>query len=193
MPLPLLLASSSTARQQLLTRLQQPFVIAHPAIDETPQPLETPIALVERLSRAKGLKIAETVKDHLIISSDQVIVIAGHAVSKPESHVEAIHQLQAASGSWVESLTGLALFNPQTGKQHYQCVSTQVLFKPLSLSQIERYLQQDQPYHCAGSLRVESLGISLLAKIVSDDPTALIGLPLIGLVDFLTLEAWSFP
>lgn len=190
MPLPLLLASSSTARQELLTRLQIPFNVVHPDIDETPKPQETPHALVERLSRQKGLRGAHLHPDHLIISSDQVIVIDGIPVSKPESHLEAVQQLQTASGHWVESLTGIAVLNPQTQRQQYRCIPTRVLFKRLSTLQIERYLRQDQPYHCAGSLRVESLGISLLEQIDSKDPTALIGLPLICLVEFLTLEGY---
>ena len=143
------------------------------------------------MSRQKGLSLAASYPKHLIISSDQVIVIKGVPVSKPESHQAAVQQLQAASGDWVESLTGLALLNPTTGQQHYRVIPTRVLFKTLSLTQIEQYLQQDQPYHCAGSLRVESLGISLLEKIHSDDPTALIGLPLICLVEFLSLEGYG--
>ncbi len=191
MPLPLLLASSSTARHALLTRLQIPFDCVSPAIDESPFKGETPLALVERLSRQKGLAVAKDHPKHLIISSDQVIVIHGEPVSKPESHGEAIKQLQNASGTWVSSLTGLAVLNPQTQLQQYRCIPTQVLFKTLSLRQIEQYLQQDQPYDCAGSLRVESLGIRLLEKIHSDDPTALIGLALIGLVEFLTNEGYE--
>lgn len=183
----LILASSSTARRDLLARLQIPFECLSPNIDETPLDGETPSQLVERLSRAKGWTIATLHPKQWIISSDQVIVINGIPVSKPESHDDAVQQLQAASGQWVESLTGLAVLNPTTQEQYYDCVITRILFKTLTLAQIERYLQQDQPYHCAGSLRVESLGISLLAKIHSDDPTALIGLPLIRLVDFLKL------
>lgn len=181
----LILASSSSARYELLSRLQIPFEVMVPDIDETPQQHETPAQLVERLSRAKGLKIAATRPDATIISSDQVIIIQNQAVSKPESHEEAVAQLQAASGQWVESLTGLACYRPDTGEQHYCCVSTNILFKTLSLAQIEGYLRQDKPYHCAGSLRVEGLGIRLITKIHSDDPTALIGLPLISVCEFL--------
>lgn len=181
----LILASSSSARHELLSRLQIPFEVVVPNIDETPLAHETPTQLVERLSRAKGMKIASSRPEAAIISSDQVIVIRGVAVSKPESHEDAVAQLQAASGQWVESLTGLAFYRPDTREQYYGCVPTQILFKTLSLTQIETYLEQDKPYHCAGSLRVEGLGIRLLAKIHSDDPTALIGLPLIRVCDFV--------
>lgn len=183
----LILASSSSARHELLSRLQIPFDVVVPDIDETALPDEAPHQLVERLSRAKGMKIANSRPTATIISSDQVIIIRGIALSKPESHEDAVGQLQAASGQWVESLTGLAFYRPETQEQHYCCVSTNILFKTLSLTQIETYLQQDKPYHCAGSLRVEGLGIRLLDKIHSDDPTALIGLPLIRLCDFLDL------
>lgn len=189
--MPLLLASSSPARRQLLQRLAWPFEVMSPDIDETPLAQESPATLVERLSRQKGLKAAETYPNHLIISSDQVIIIQGVAVSKPENHLDAVKQLQASSGQWVESLTGLAVWNPRTQTQQYACVPTQILFKALSLAQIEAYLHQDQPYHCAGSLRIEGLGIRLVQKILSDDPTALIGLPLIRLVDFLNQAGYE--
>jgi septum formation protein len=186
----IVLASSSPARKMLLARLQIPFETHAPNIDETPLSGETPEQLVARLTQEKGKVIAKEFSDALIISSDQVIVVKGQVISKPETKEAAIAQLQEESGEWVESLTGLGLLNTKTNEYQYACVKTDVLFRELTQPMIEDYLAKDpQAIYCAGSLRVEALGIILLKKIESDDPTALIGLPLITLTEMLNSAA----
>lgn len=185
----IILASSSSARLMLMQRLLLLFEVATPDIDETQLENESPEALVARLTREKGLAVAKKYADHLIISADQVIVVRGKAISKPETREAAIEQLLAQSGECVEALSGIGLLNSATNHFQYACVKTQVVFQTLSLQQIEKYLNKDeQAYHCAGSLRVEALGISLLEKVSSEDPTALIGLPLIALIKMLRNE-----
>jgi len=182
----LILASSSPARRMLLERLTVPFIVVRPDIDETPLPKEAPQQLVARLTQEKGAVIAKQYNNHVVISADQVIIVRDQAISKPETRKQAVEQLLNESGQWVESLSGLGVLNSATGYYQYTCVKTRVLFRQLSLKQIHAYLAKDEAaYHCAGSLRVEALGISLLEKIESDDPTALIGLPLIALTKIL--------
>ncbi|MCD6046368.1 MAG: septum formation inhibitor Maf [Gammaproteobacteria bacterium] len=182
----IVLASSSPARKMLLERLQIPFETHAPNIDETPLLGETPEQLVTRLTQEKGRAVAKKFPEALIISSDQVIIVKGQVISKPETKEAAVVQLQEESGEWVESLTGLGLLNAKTNEYQYACVKTRVLFRELTQAMIDDYLAKDpQAIYCAGSLRVEALGIILLKKIESDDPTALIGLPLITLTEML--------
>lgn len=182
----LVLASSSSARRMLLERLQIPFEVASPDIDETPHLHESPQSLVDRLTREKGRAIQKRFPEHLIISADQVIVVRGEAISKPESKEDAVRQLLNESGQWIEALSGLGLLNAQTAQYQYVCVKTRVLFRKISLEEIEAYLAKEpSALLAAGSLKVEGLGISLLEKIETDDPTALIGLPLIALMNML--------
>lgn len=182
----IVLASSSPARKMLLERLLIPFETCSPEIDESLLADETPENLVARLTKEKGRVIGQKYPDAIVISSDQVIVVKGRAISKPETYEEAVNQLQAESGAWVQAFTGLGVLNTKTQEYEYRCVKTRVLFRELTLEHIKDYLRKDpQAIHCAGSLRVEALGITLLKKIESDDPTALIGLPLIVLTEIL--------
>lgn len=188
----LILASSSLARRTSLEQLLIPFEWISPNIDETPLPDEAPTNLVERLTREKGRAAAKSYPEAFIISADQVIVVNGEAISKPEAYENAVHQLEMESGQWVEALSGIGLLNARTNQYHYACVITRVLFKHITREQIEKYLAKDpQALHCAGSLRVEASGISLLEKVHSDDPSALIGLPLIALCDMLAKEGFD--
>ncbi len=193
MLLPLVLASSSHFRAQLLARLQVPFVQDSPETDETPLLNENAPQLAQRLAYAKAHDLAHKYPQHLIIGSDQVASFAGQLIGKPMTHDKAVQQLQAFSGQKVDFYTGLCLLNTQTG--HFQqCVELfSVYFRKLSHEQIERYLHAEQPYFCAGSFKSEGLGICLFEKMQGDDPTSLIGLPLIRLVTFLQNEGVSVP
>lgn len=189
MPQPsLILASSSPFRKMLLQRLGLEFECHSPDIDETPHPDETPKALVQRLSTEKAQAVAKQHPHSLIIGSDQVAVLDGHIIGKPRDHDHAVQQLQHSSGRAVDLYTGLSLINAQTGHIQETVAPYQVVFKTLSLEQIERYLDKDQPYNCSGSLKSESLGIALLESLSGDDPNTLIGLPLIRLVGMLANE-----
>lgn len=191
--LSLLLASSSPYRRELLSRLALPFTWQAPAIDESPQPEESAEHLVRRLAEEKANALALTHQQHLIIGSDQVAVLDGHILGKPGHAEGAREQLEAASGRTVRFLTGLALLNSQTGRIQIDVVPFSVHFRALSAAQIERYLQKDQPYDCAGSFKAEGLGISLFRAMEGGDGTSLIGLPLIRLVDMLLAEGVELP
>lgn len=186
---PILLASSSPARRTLMASLLLPFARTAPDVDETALANETPTDLVARLTQKKAQAVSPHYVDHLIISADQVIVVEGMAISKPETKDAAVLQLLQQSGKWITAYSGIAVLNNATQHYQYACVMTQVKFQTLTLQRIEAYLNKEpQAIHCAGSLRVEALGISLLEKINSDDPTALIGLPLITLCEMLRKE-----
>src|SRR3989304_5311336 len=172
----LILASSSPYRRELLERLQIPFEVIAPDVDETPRPGETPSALVERLSIEKARKIADGKPGTLVIGSDQVAVYNGAIVGKPHSHDNAVEQLRAASG------------NADTQRVQHEVIPYRVTFRLLTDAQIESYLRKEQPYSCAGSVRSEGLGIALLERFEGDDPNTLIGLPLIRLVRMLENE-----
>lgn len=179
--LPLLLASSSTYRRELLARLHLPFVCSSPDIDESHRPGESAIELVKRLAEQKARALAASHPAHLIIGSDQVAVLGDRIIGKPHTFDKAREQLLAASGTSVTFLTGLALLNSQTGHCQVDCVPFTVHMRQLDEARIERYLRLEQPYDCAGSFKAEGLGITLFDRIESQDPTALIGLPLIAL------------
>jgi len=189
----LVLASTSPFRQTLLRKLELPFVVQAPDVDETMLPGETPSQLVTRLSEAKATAVAERHQDALIIGSDQVAILANQVLGKPLTHENAINQLQQASGKKVDFLTGLCLLNSRTGQAQTACVPFSVYFRTLSNDQIERYLEKDQPYHSAGSFKSEGLGISLFEKLEGDDPNTLIGLPLIALIRMLHHEGVNVP
>jgi len=176
-----------------MERLQLSFTTSSPGIDETPGPGESPQALVTRLAQAKALKVAGTGTGALVIGSDQVAVLNGVIISKPGSHHNAVMQLQAASGQCVKFLTGLCLVNSSTGNRQTDCVMTDVYFRDLSDREIESYLKREQPYDCAGSFKSEQLGITLIAKMTSEDPSAIIGLPLIRLSEMLRNEGIVIP
>jgi septum formation protein len=184
----LILGSSSVYRQELLGRLRIPFDVCSPQIDETPLPQEKADMTAVRLAEAKSRAAAAGFSNAIVIGADQVAVLEGVQLGKPLNHSNAVKQLQAARGKEVMFHTALCLFNSRNGSIQTRLVPSRVRFRNLSDRQIENYLDKEQPYHCAGSAKAEGLGIALLESIQSDDPTALIGLPLIALVDMLSKE-----
>ncbi len=191
--LPLLLASSSPYRRELLERLRLPFSWASPDIDEQRQDDEPAVDLVRRLARQKAEALAGSHPGHLIIGSDQVAALDGQIIGKPHTFEKAREQLLAASGRQVSFLTGLALLNSETGHCQVDCVPFTVTRRQLEPAQIERYLRTEQPYDCAGSFKAEGLGVSLFQSTEGPDATSLIGLPLIRLVDMLLAEGVQVP
>ncbi|WP_244815560.1 Maf-like protein [Caballeronia sp. Lep1P3] len=198
MPIPtsprLVLASSSPYRRELLERLRVPFDVVSPDIDETPLPGETPEATAVRLSIAKARAAAQRIADAgnaLVIGSDQVATFDGRQIGKPGTHENAVAQLRSMRGRSVEFHSALALFDARTGDVQSADIVTRVRFRDYSDAEIEAYLRAETPYDCAGSAKSEGLGIALLDAIASDDPTALIGLPLIALAKML--RAVRFP
>ena len=187
----LILASSSPYRKELLARLRVEFRVVVPNVDETPYPNETPQDLVKRLAIAKAQVIAATNPGALVIGSDQVAVHNSHIVGKPGTHECAVAQLRAASGTTVSLYTGLALINADSGRIQSEVVPYRVVFRILTDAQIENYLHREQPYNCAGSVKAEGLGVTLLERHEGEDPAALIGLPLIRLVRMLENEGMS--
>lgn len=182
---PLILASSSIYRQQLLQRLRLPFTAVSPDIDETPRPAEHAADTALRLAEQKARALAGRFPDALIIGSDQVAILNGEAISKPGNHANAVQQLTAASGCSVFFHTALCLLNSGNAEVQTKIASNEVKFRRLTAEQIERYLLAETPYDCAGSAKCEGLGIALIESIRGDDPNALIGLPLIELTSML--------
>ena len=180
----LLLASSSPYRRELLGRLRIPFAHASPDIDESPLPDEKPDAYVVRLAREKAAALSANWPDYWIIGSDQACVINQQICSKPGTAENAIAQLTAASGQSVSFLTGLCLRSPD-GKEFTLCEPFCVHFRELSNADIRRYIELEQPLDCAGSFRVEGLGITLFEKLDGRDINSLVGLPLIGLCELI--------
>ncbi|OHC45546.1 MAG: septum formation inhibitor Maf [Pseudomonadales bacterium RIFCSPLOWO2_02_FULL_63_210] len=191
--LPLVLASSSPYRRELLTRLRLPFTWSAPAIDETARPDEDANTLVRRLAEEKARALSLKHPQHLIIGSDQVAVLGNQILGKPQTHERAHAQLLAASGNSVTFLTGLALLDSQSGHCQIDCIPFTVHFRQLNDAQITRYLQAEQPYDCAGSFKAEGLGVSLFRRTEGTDATSLIGLPLIRLVDMLHIAGIDIP
>ncbi|MDD2760236.1 MAG: Maf family protein [Methylomonas sp.] len=181
----LVLASSSQYRQQLLKKLHLDFIACGSHIDERPMPNESAKALALRLSVAKAKTVAANFPDHLIIGSDQVAALGQGLLGKPNTPENAFRQLQAQSGQKVTFYTGLCLLNSATGQYLTDIDICNVYFRKLSDNQIQRYLDIDKPYDCAGSFKSESYGIVLFDKIEGDDPNALMGLPLIKLTGLL--------
>ena len=182
----LVLGSSSIYRHELLQRLQIPFEVWNPEIDETPLAEESPDATALRLAAAKTRAVAVIYREALIIGADQVAVLEGIQLGKPLNRMNATRQLRSLSGKEVVFHTALSLFNSRTGDMQTRLIPSRVKFRKLSDRQIDNYLDREQPYHCAGSAKAEGLGIALIEHIISEDPTALIGLPLIALVEMLT-------
>ncbi len=176
---PLILASSSRYRRELLQRLRLPFESVSPDLDESPRPGEVPAELAMRLALAKARTVASTRPGAVVIGSDQVADLDGLAIGKPGTHERATEQLHRMSGRRVVFQTAVAVVRPDTGYERCELAAVAVQFRVLQSDQIERYLRLEQPYDCAGSAKCETLGIALLASIHSDDPTALVGLPLI--------------
>jgi septum formation protein len=177
--LPLILASTSRYRRELLARLRLPFEVLAPEVDETPHPGERPEAIALRLALAKAHAVAAQRPDAVVIGSDQVAELDGAPIGKPGTHERATAQLRAMSGRSVVFQTAVAVAHAGAGFERALLAPVRVRFRPLSDAEIEHYLRTEQPYDCAGSAKSETLGIALLEAIESDDPTALVGLPLI--------------
>ncbi len=176
---PLILASTSRYRHELLSRLRLPFDVVAPDVDETPGPGEAPAELAQRLARAKALAVAALHPRAVVIGSDQVADMDGTAIGKPGSHERATQQLRSMSGRSIVFQTAVSVVCAASSHEETALIPVEVRFRTLSDAEIERYLRAEQPYDCAGSAKVETLGIALLEAVLSDDPTALIGLPLI--------------
>jgi septum formation protein len=189
----LILASTSPYRRELLGRLHLPFEVCAPETDETPLPGEAPTATAERLAIAKAMAAIERYPDALIIGSDQVAYCGDIRFGKPVTRDNARAQLRSLSGKIAIFHTGLCLLNSQSGRRHLRGVATEVRFRELADSEIERYLDKEDALNCSGSARSEGLGISLLEWMKSDDPTALVGLPLIALAEMLRAEGLQLP
>jgi septum formation protein len=175
----LILGSTSRYRRELLERLRWPFEVVSPGVDETPLAGETPAALARRLALAKARAVSYLHPDAVVIGSDQVADLDGESIGKPGTHERAVAQLRAMSGRSVVFQTAVAVLRASSGYIGEVLVPVTVRFRRLNDAEIERYLRTETPYDCAGSARSESLGIALLDAIESDDPTALVGLPLI--------------
>lgn len=176
---PLILASTSRYRRELLARLHLPFDVQPPEVDETALGGETPRELAERLALEKARAVAARFPEAVVIGSDQVADLAGEALGKPGDHARATAQLRKMRGQTLIFQTAVAVVCQATGFVERDLAPVRVVFRELSDAAIERYLQAEQPYDCAGSAKSEGLGIALLSAIDSDDPTALVGLPLI--------------
>jgi septum formation protein len=177
--IPLVLGSTSRYRRELLARLRLPFEVAAPQVDETPLPGEAPAALALRLALEKGRDVALRHPGAVVIGADQVCDLDGEPIGKPGTHERAVAQLLRLSGRTAVFQTALAVLRPGTGFERALLAPVTVRFRALSEAEIERYLRLETPYDCAGSAKCETLGIALLEAIESDDPTALVGLPLI--------------
>lgn len=182
---PLVLASTSSYRSDLLARLRIPFLTAAPNVDETPLPGESAKQTSWRLARAKAQAVAADFPDALIIGSDQVALLGDQQLGKPITHDNAVLQLRAMRGQTVSFYTALTLLNAQTGDIQTEVAINRVNYRELTDAQIENYLHIEKPYHCAGSAKSEGLGIALISSMEGDDPNALVGLPLILLVNML--------
>lgn len=183
-----MLASGSRYRRELLERLGIPFITAAPAIDEGALEGEAPRQTALRLAEAKARAIAAGLGDGLVIGSDQVADAGGEALSKPGTHDAAREMLGRLSGRRIEFHTALAVVEARTGRIQRDCVTVASFFRQLSAGEIEAYLRREKPYDCAGAVKSEALGIALFERIESDDPSALIGLPLIALCRMLRAE-----
>ena len=193
LPREIVLASSSSYRKALTGRLGLDCTTIAPDIDESALPGESPVATATRLAQAKARKVATNKPEALIIGSDQVALLDDAVLGKPGSHASAVRQLRLMSGKTTVFHTAICLYDAASDEMQCANVPTTVLMRELSDETIERYLRQDQPYDCAGSAKIESLGIALVEKVESDDPTALIGLPLITLVTMLKRSGIILP
>lgn len=184
-PRRLVLASTSRYRRALLERLRVPFSVANPEVSEERRPGEEPESMAARLAQAKALAVAGGFPDSLIVGSDQVAVCAGTILGKPLTHDNAVRQLRTLSGRDAIFHTAVCVHDTGNGVTRARVVPCRVTFREVDDAAIERYLAREQPYDCAGSAKSEGLGIALIARMDSEDPSALIGLPLIALVDLL--------
>jgi septum formation protein len=190
---PIVLASTSAYRRELLQRLRLPFDVVAPGVDETPRSGETPAALARRLSRDKAGAVAAQRPGAIVIGSDQTATLDGETViGKPGDHARAVEQLRAASGRTMVFHTGLCVRHPD-GTTEVDCIDTRVRFRRLADDEIERYLRAETPYDCTGAAKSEGLGIALLDAQEGPDPTALVGLPLIRLAAMLRAAGVPLP
>jgi len=189
----LVLASSSPYRRELLARLRLPFEVMSPDVDETPLTNEAPQDTALRLAQLKARTVADKFPDALIIGSDQVALLDNQQIGKPHTFDNAKKQLQTASGRSMVFHTALCLYNSLSHNMQTRVVPISIQFRTLSDAVIERYLTAEQPYNCAGSAKSEGLGIALIARFDGEDPNALVGLPLIALVDMLLQEGVAVP
>ncbi len=187
----IVLASTSPYRHALLARLRLPFEVRDPAVDEAALPGEAAPDTAARLAEAKARAVAPSFPAALIIGCDQVAAFDGRALGKPGGHVNAVAQLRSLRGKQVLFHTALAVLNTASGKLQAANVPTAVYFRNYSDQEIERYLELERPYDCAGSARIEGLGIALVERVAGDDPSALIGLPLMRLSAMLRNEGIS--
>lgn len=182
---PLILGSTSVYRRELLSRLRLPFTVERPEVDETPLPQEKPADLALRLALAKAQAVAARHPSAVVIGSDQVADLHGEPLGKPGDHARAVVQLQRMRGQTVVFQTAVAVVCQATGFSQVALAPVRVVFRALSDEAIEQYLLAETPYDCAGSAKSEGLGIALLERIDNDDPTALVGLPLIRTCELL--------
>jgi len=182
---PLILGSTSVYRRELLSRLRLPFTVERPEVDETPLPQEKPADLALRLALAKAQAVAARHPTAVVIGSDQVADLHGEPLGKPGDHARAVIQLQRMRGQTVVFQTAVAVVCQATGFSQVALAPVRVVFRSLSDGAIEQYLRAETPYDCAGSAKSEGLGIALLERIDNDDPTALVGLPLIRTCELL--------
>ncbi|MGZ8272666.1 MAG: Maf family protein [Burkholderiaceae bacterium] len=185
----IVLASTSPYRRELLQRLRVPFEVVAPAVDEHRRPGEAPLSLAMRLAEAKAMAVARRRPDDIVIGSDQVAELDGEPIGKPLTHEAALAQLERMQGRRLVFHTALAVV--ARGQAVVESVPTAVTFRRLGRDALETYLRSDQPYDCAGAAKIESLGIVLVDRVESDDPTALIGLPLIRLTSLLAAAGVS--
>lgn len=192
-PRTLVLGSTSRYRRELLSRLNVPFEVAAPDVDETPLADETPETLARRLAEAKARAVAQRFPQAIVIGSDQVADLDGEPLGKPGDHDNAVRQLRRMRGRLVVFQTALSVVCLDSGFAQHALAPVRVRFRDLSDAEIERYLRLEQPYDCAGSARSEGLGIALLESIDNDDPTALVGLPLIRTCRMLRAAGLPLP
>lgn len=185
---PLVLASTSIYRSELLARLKIPFQSAAPEVDETPLANESAQQTSWRLSRSKAQAVTKQYPHALIIGSDQVALLEDRQLGKPLSHDIAVQQLQAIQGKMLTFYTALTLLNSSSGNMQTDVAINRVHYRKFTDAQIESYLLKEKPYHCAGSTKSEGLGIALISRMEGDDPNALVGLPLVLLVKMLFKE-----
>ena len=189
----LILGSTSRYRAELLSRLGVPFKTANPAVDESPLTNESPSALAQRLSLAKARAVSRLNPQAVVIGSDQVADLNGESLGKPGTHERAVNQLRAMRGQMVIFHTAVTVVCEAIAFEKTDIATVQVTFRNLTDTEIERYLLAETPYDCAGSAKSEGLGIALLSRIENDDPTALIGLPLIRTCELLRAAGLQIP
>jgi septum formation protein len=189
----IVLASTSRYRAELLRRIVPDFAQVAPAADEQPLPDESPRARAVRLAQAKARAVASTFDDALVIGSDQVAALDGRVLHKPGSPENAREQLRASSGKHVDFYTGLCVIDSQSRHADAHLDHTRVVLRTLTDAEIDRYVEHEKPFDCAGSFKVEGAGISLFERIENNDPTALIGLPLIALARLLRAAGFALP